>query len=204
MIPAVSSDTDAYKTLTKNIGKRNIAVGEYRALYTTDSKKYEEIFTCNNQAVVMAGKENNIRVVCVSLDIHMTNLPMLIDFPLIINNMLTYSLPDVVEQRAFDVGQTVKFSAPVGATEVELRYHEENGDISVLDVMEANDTEFCKKLAKLCDVFVNDAFGTAHRAHASTAGVADYLPAVCGYLIQKEIEIMGTALANPKRPFDLT
>ena len=72
----------------------------------------------------------------------MTTLPMLIDFPLLINNMITYSLPSVVEQRAFNVGQTVKFSAPVGAVEVELRYHNENGEINVLDVMEANDTEF--------------------------------------------------------------
>ena len=53
----------------------------------------------------------------------------------------------------------------------------------------------------MADIFVNDAFGTAHRAHASTAGVADYLPAVCGYLIQKEISIMGGALEDPKRPF---
>ncbi len=142
MIPAVSSDSEAYKILTKNLGKRNIAVGEYRTLYTNDSSKYEEIFTVNNDAVIMAGKENNIRVVCMSLDIHMTNLPMLIDFPLLINNMLTYSLPEVVEQRAFNVGQTVKFSAPVGATEVELRYHNASGEIDTLDVMEAVDTEF--------------------------------------------------------------
>ena len=53
----------------------------------------------------------------------------------------------------------------------------------------------------MAEIYVNDAFGTAHRAHASTAGVADYLPAVCGYLIQKEISIMGGALADPKRPF---
>ena len=53
----------------------------------------------------------------------------------------------------------------------------------------------------MAEVYVNDAFGTAHRAHATTAGVADYLPAVCGYLIQKEIGIMGKALANPERPF---
>ena len=64
-----------------------------------------------------------------------------------------------------------------------------------------NDPEYAKKLASQADIYVNDAFGTAHRAHASTAGVADYLPAVCGYLIQKEISIMGGALANPKRPF---
>ena len=65
---------------------------------------------------------------------------------------------------------------------------------------EANDPEFAKALASLADVYVSDAFGTVHRAHASTAGVAAYLPAVSGFLIQKELEIMGGALANPKRP----
>lgn len=64
-----------------------------------------------------------------------------------------------------------------------------------------NDPEFAKELASLAEVYVNDAFGTAHRAHASTAGVAAYLPAVCGYLIQKEISIMGKALSSPERPF---
>ena len=68
---------------------------------------------------------------------------------------------------------------------------------------EKNDPEFSKKLASFAEVFVNDAFGSAHRAHASTAGVAQFggLPAVCGYLIQKEISIMGKALEDPKRPF---
>ena len=66
---------------------------------------------------------------------------------------------------------------------------------------EKNDPELSKKLASFADIFVNDAFGTAHRAHATTAGVADYLPAVCGYLVRKEITIMGGALENPKRPF---
>ena len=64
-----------------------------------------------------------------------------------------------------------------------------------------NGADFAKELSEYADIFVNDAFGTAHRAHASTAGVADYLPAVCGYLIQKEISIMGKALADPARPF---
>ncbi len=73
-----------------------------------------------------------------------------------------------------------------------VRFHKEE---------EKNDSEFAKKLASLAEIYVNDAFGTAHRAHASTAGVADYLPAVCGYLIQKEISIMGKALSDPKRPF---
>ena len=64
-----------------------------------------------------------------------------------------------------------------------------------------NGADFAKELAAYADVYVNDAFGAAHRAHASTAGVADYLPAVCGYLIQKEISVMGKALADPARPF---
>lgn len=82
-----------------------------------------------------------------------------------------------------------------------------NGDVVLLENVryhkeeEKNDPEFAKQLASLAEVFVNDAFGTAHRAHASTAGVADYLPSVAGYLIQKEIEIMGKALSNPERPF---
>ncbi|MBR5279401.1 MAG: phosphoglycerate kinase, partial [Clostridia bacterium] len=66
---------------------------------------------------------------------------------------------------------------------------------------EKNDAEFAKKLASFAEIYVNDAFGTAHRAHATTAGLADYLPAVSGYLIQKEISIMGKALENPERPF---
>lgn len=73
-----------------------------------------------------------------------------------------------------------------------VRFHKEE---------EKNDPEFAKKLASYAEIYVNDAFGTAHRAHASTAGVADYIPAVCGYLISKEISIMGKALDDPKRPF---
>ncbi len=66
---------------------------------------------------------------------------------------------------------------------------------------EANDPAFAKKLASFADIFVNDAFGTSHRLHASTAGVAAYLPAVCGYLIQKELGVLGNALFHPARPF---
>ncbi|AEF16856.1 Phosphoglycerate kinase [Thermoanaerobacterium xylanolyticum LX-11] len=66
---------------------------------------------------------------------------------------------------------------------------------------EKNDPDFSKELASLADVFVNDAFGTAHRAHASTTGVASYLPAVSGFLIEKELNFMGGALENPERPF---
>ena len=73
-----------------------------------------------------------------------------------------------------------------------LRFHKEE---------EANDPEFAKKLASYADLFVNDAFGTAHRAHASTEGVTHYLPSVAGYLIEKELKVMGGALADPARPF---
>lgn len=81
------------------------------------------------------------------------------------------------------------------------------GDVMLLENVrfhaeeEKNDPEFAKQLASLAEIYVNDAFGTAHRAHASTAGVADYLPAVCGFLIQKEIDVMGKALDDPDRPF---
>ncbi|ACK42410.1 MULTISPECIES: phosphoglycerate kinase [Dictyoglomus] len=81
------------------------------------------------------------------------------------------------------------------------------GDVILLENIrfykeeEANDPEFAKKLASLADLYVNDAFGTAHRAHASTAGVAQYIPGVAGLLMKKEIEIMGKALESPERPF---
>ena len=76
-----------------------------------------------------------------------------------------------------------------------VRFHEEE---------EKNDEAFAKELGSMADIYVNDAFGTAHRAHATTAGIAQYcpeMPAVCGYLIQKEITVMGNALSNPKHPF---
>ncbi len=73
-----------------------------------------------------------------------------------------------------------------------VRYHKEET---------ANDPDFAKELASMADIYVNDAFGACHRAHASTAGVAAYLPAVCGYLMQKEIAFIGGTLEDPKRPF---
>ena len=82
-----------------------------------------------------------------------------------------------------------------------------NGDVMIIENIRfhaeetKNDPEFAKELASMADIYVNDAFGTAHRAHASTEGVSHYLPAVCGYLIQKEITVMGGALTEPKRPF---
>ena len=73
-----------------------------------------------------------------------------------------------------------------------VRFHREETD---------NDPEFSKQLASLAEIYVNDAFGSAHRAHSSTAGVAQYLPAVAGFLIEKELKFLGNALNNPERPF---
>lgn len=73
-----------------------------------------------------------------------------------------------------------------------LRFHKEETD---------NDADFAKALASFAELYVNDAFGTAHRAHASTEGVTHYLPAVCGFLIEKELEFLGGALEKPERPF---
>lgn len=73
-----------------------------------------------------------------------------------------------------------------------VRFHKEETD---------NDMEFAKQLSQLAQIYVNDAFGSAHRAHASTAGVASYLPAVSGFLIEKELQFLGNAILNPKRPF---
>jgi len=97
---------------------------------------------------------------------------------------------DVIGEDAKTKAQTLKEGEVMLLENV--RFHKEE---------EKNDSSFAKELASLAEVYVNDAFGTAHRAHASTAGVADYLPAVCGYLIKKEIDVMGKALANPERPF---
>lgn len=93
---------------------------------------------------------------------------------------------------------------PVVAAEIKLGVP---GSIMLLENVrfhpeeEANNPEFAKQLASLADIFVNDAFGTAHRAHASTEGVAHYIPGVAGFLIEKEIAYLGGALENPKRPF---
>ena len=92
--------------------------------------------------------------------------------------------------------------------EVEAKVYEmQDGDVMLLENVrfypeeEANDPEFAKKLAALGDLYVNDAFGAAHRAHASTEGVAKYLPAVAGFLMEKELKFLGAAVNDPKRPF---
>ena len=121
---------------------------------------------------------------------------------------LKYTLAPVAKRLSEILGKEVALAKDVVGEDAAAKAAAlNNGDVMLLENVrfhkeeEKNDAEFAKKLASLAEIYVNDAFGTAHRAHASTAGVADYLPAVCGYLIQKEIEIMGGALETPKRPF---
>ncbi len=121
---------------------------------------------------------------------------------------MKYSLEPVVKRLSEKLGKEVYMAKDViGESAKALASGLKDGEVMLLENVrfhieeEKNNPEFAKALASLADIYVNDAFGTAHRAHASTAGVADYLPAVFGFLIQKEIEIMGEALVNPIRPF---
>lgn len=98
--------------------------------------------------------------------------------------------PDVVGEKTHEMAMNLKEGEVLLLENVRFHAAEEK-----------NDPAFSEKLASMAEIYVNDAFGTAHRAHSSTAGVAAYLPAVCGFLIQKEITIMGNALNDPKRPF---
>lgn len=119
-----------------------------------------------------------------------------------------YSLAPVAKRLSELLGKEVTLAADVVGPDAQAKAAAlKDGEVLLLENVrfhkeeEKNDPAFAKQLASLAEIYVNDAFGTAHRAHASTAGVADYLPAVCGYLIQKEISIMGGALNNPTRPF---
>lgn len=121
---------------------------------------------------------------------------------------MKYSLKPIAKRLSELLGKKVHMADDViGDSAKCLVASLREGDVMLLENVrfhkeeETNDMAFSKALAELADVYVNDAFGTAHRAHASTEGVAKYLPAVCGYLIQKEINVMGKALNNPVRPF---
>ena len=118
------------------------------------------------------------------------------------------SLKVVAERISELLGKEVIMAADVAGDDAKAKAAAlQNGDVMLLENTRymkgetKNDPELSKALADMADIFVNDAFGTAHRAHSSTAGVADYLPAVCGFLVEKEVSIMGKALANPERPF---
>lgn len=120
-----------------------------------------------------------------------------------------FSLAPVAKKLSEYLGTEVKLAEDpevVGENAKKLAAELKDGEVMLLENVRyrkeetKNEENFSKELASLADIFVNDAFGTAHRAHCSTTGVAAYLPAVCGFLIQKEIKFMGGALANPKRP----
>ena len=119
-----------------------------------------------------------------------------------------FSLKPVAEELSKLLGKEVKLAKDViGEDAQKLTSEIKEGEVVLLENVrfhkeeEKNDPEFAKKLASFAEIYVNDAFGTAHRAHASTAGVADYLPAVSGFLIEKELEFLGSSLENPERPF---
>ena len=119
-----------------------------------------------------------------------------------------FSLEPVAKELSKLLGKEVKLANDIiGKSAKELTANMKDGEIVLLENVrfdsreEANDAEFAKELASLAEIYVNDAFGTAHRAHASTAGVASYLPAVAGFLMEKELNFLGTTLENPERPF---
>ncbi len=121
---------------------------------------------------------------------------------------MKYSLAPVAKRLSELLGRPVAMAKDVVGEDAKARAAAlKPGEVLLLENVrfhkeeEKNDPAYAKELASMAEIYVNDAFGTSHRAHASTAGVANYLPAVCGYLIKKEIGIMGEALENPKRPF---
>ena len=121
---------------------------------------------------------------------------------------MKYSLAPVAKRLSELLGQEVKLAKDVvGEDAKKLASEVQPGHAVLLENVRfekgetKNDAVLAKAMADMAEIYVNDAFGTAHRAHASTAGIADYLPAVCGFLIKKEISIMGKALSDPARPF---
>ncbi len=119
-----------------------------------------------------------------------------------------FSLNIVAEELSKLLGKEVKLAKDVvGEDAKNLASNLQAGEIMLLENVryeageEKNDEELSKAFASLAEIYVNDAFGTAHRAHSSTTGVANYLPAVSGFLIEKELNFLGTALENPERPF---
>ena len=119
-----------------------------------------------------------------------------------------FSLAPVAKRLSELLGQEVKMAKDVvGEDAKAIAASLKDGEVELIENVRfhaeetKNDPAFAKQLASLAEIYVNDAFGTAHRAHASTTGVAAYLPAVCGFLIQKEIKFMGGALENPTHPF---
>ena len=121
---------------------------------------------------------------------------------------MKYSLAPVAEKISEYLGKPVIMAKDVIGEDAKAKAAAlKDGDVMLIENVrfhkeeEKNDPEFAKELASMAEIFVNDAFGTAHRAHASTEGVSHYPPSVCGFLIQKELDVMGGALDHPEHPF---
>ena len=121
---------------------------------------------------------------------------------------MKYSLAPVAAKISEYLGKPVIMASDVIGEDAKAKAAAlKDGDVMLIENVrfhkeeEKNDPEFAKELASMAEIFVNDAFGTAHRAHASTEGVSHYLPSVCGFLIQKELDVMGGALEKPEHPF---
>ena len=121
---------------------------------------------------------------------------------------MKYSLAPVAAKISEYLGKPVIMASDVIGEDAKAKAAAlKDGDVMLIENVrfhkeeEKNDPEFAKELASMAEIFVNDAFGTAHRAHASTEGVSHYLPSVCGFLIQKELDVMGGALEHPQHPF---
>lgn len=119
-----------------------------------------------------------------------------------------YSLEQIVDEISKNLGIKVDFIKDIIGEDAKNAVNKlKEGDVILLENLrfdsreEKNDKEFSKELASLADFYVNDAFGTAHRAHSSTAGVAEFLPSVAGFLVEKEINYLGKALEDPERPY---
>ena len=119
-----------------------------------------------------------------------------------------FSLAPVAKELSKELGIDVKLAEDVtGPSAKELTSNMKEGEVILLENVrfdpreEKNDESLSKEFASLADIYVNDAFGTCHRAHSSTAGVASFLPSACGFLIEKELKALGDALNNPVRPF---
>ena len=121
---------------------------------------------------------------------------------------MDYSLAPVAKELSKLLNKEVKLASDVvGESAKELTTNIQNGEIVLLENVrfdareEKNDESLSKEFASMAEIFVNDAFGTAHRAHSSTAGIAEYLPAVSGFLIEKELKFLGSVIEEPQRPF---
>jgi 3-phosphoglycerate kinase len=119
-----------------------------------------------------------------------------------------YSLKSIVKHLSDQLGKPVLFAENcIGPKALEVVNSLKDGDVALLENLrfhkeeEKNDPTFAKALAELGDIYVSDAFGTAHRAHASTVGIADFLPSYAGFLMEKEIKYLGQVTSNPERPF---